>query len=496
MVARKLFTLSFFALVLCLNASSQQLVLPGDHADPSVVKIGNSYWASATTSNWFPAFPLMESKDLIHWKQHGYVFTKMPEWADYYFWAPEISYEKGKVYVYYAAHKKNGNLCVGVASADKPEGPYTDHGPLICQPDGSIDAFPMRDENGKLYLIWKEDANSIGKPTPIWAQPMNEERTALTGEKKELFRNDKQWEGNLVEGVSMIRQNGYFYAFYAAAGCCGVGCTYKIGVARAKNLLGPWEKYNNNPVMTNTQQWICLGHGTPVEKNGHFYFLHHAYDKKSNTFTGRQGILTEFKFTPDNWVTFIRTNRKSITKSFTLTDHFKGNRLSDQWQWSVFENICYKIDDGLQLYATPELSGTFIGQKITTGNFTATAEVENNKSTASAGLAAIGDEKNSLIVFVKGTKIHGVGYKDGKEINLFERTIATTKNIYLRMEVRNVKSIYFSFSVDGKKFTTLNENPIDDRFLPPWDRAVRVGLVSKGTSQQKAFFKIFRLISR
>ena len=170
--------------IACFFSKAQQLVLRGDYPDPSVIKIGNEYWASATTSNWMPAYPLLKSKDLINWKTVSHVFMKLPDWADYYFWAPELSYDNGKVYVYYAAHKKGGNLCVGVASADKPEGPYTDHGPLICQEVGSIDAFPMRDENGKLYLIWKEDGNSVGKPTPNWAQELNEERTKLIGEKK------------------------------------------------------------------------------------------------------------------------------------------------------------------------------------------------------------------------------------------------------------------------------------------------------------------------
>lgn len=87
---------------------AQQLVLPGDHPDPSVVKIGDTYWASATTSNWMPAYPLLQSKDLINWTPKGHVFNQLPSWADYYFWAPEISYENGKVYVYYAAHKKTG----------------------------------------------------------------------------------------------------------------------------------------------------------------------------------------------------------------------------------------------------------------------------------------------------------------------------------------------------------------------------------------------------
>src|SRR5687768_10275428 len=162
--------LYIFILSLLLPGSlfAQRLVMPGDYPDPSVIKIGDTYWASATTSNWLPAYPILKSRDLISWETVSNVFNEKPEWVDYYFWAPEISYENGKVYIYYSAHKKDGNLCVGVASADKPEGPYKDHGPLICQPVGSIDAFPMRDENGKLYMIWKEDANSVNKPTPIW----------------------------------------------------------------------------------------------------------------------------------------------------------------------------------------------------------------------------------------------------------------------------------------------------------------------------------------
>ena len=108
-IALLTFVLSIFI------AHAQKLVMRGDHADPSVVKIGSTYWASATSSNWFPAYPLLHSKDLINWKTKGYVFNTLPAWADYYFWAPEISYEKGKVYIYYAAHKKGGNLCLAVA---------------------------------------------------------------------------------------------------------------------------------------------------------------------------------------------------------------------------------------------------------------------------------------------------------------------------------------------------------------------------------------------
>jgi len=80
-----LFPLTAFFLLSNILSYAQVLVMPGDHPDPSVVKIGNEYWASATTSNWLPAFPIMKSNDLIHWEQVSAVFDKKPAWADYYF---------------------------------------------------------------------------------------------------------------------------------------------------------------------------------------------------------------------------------------------------------------------------------------------------------------------------------------------------------------------------------------------------------------------------
>jgi xylan 1,4-beta-xylosidase len=492
------FALPFVLLVLALQTSAQRLVLPGDYPDPSVVKIGDTYWASATTSNWAPAYPLLKSKDLVNWQTTGHVFKQKPQWADYYFWAPEITYDNGKVYVYYTAHKKDGNLCIAVASADRPEGPYKDHGPLMCQEVGSIDAFPMRDEKGKLYMIWKEDGNSVGKPTPIWIMEMNEERTALIGEKKELFRNTEQWEANLVEGVSMMRHGDYFYAFYAAAGCCGNGCTYASGVARAKSLLGPWEKYEKNPILTSTEQWKCPGHGTPIEKDGKHYFLYHAYDQEGSVYTGRQGLLVEFRFTPDGWIEFVNEDSASTAaKILPVMDNFNSHTLSHQWQWSVFHNPDYRLINGqLYLSAQPGATGTFLGQKTYDADYSATALLLPRKSTSAVGLGAIGDEKNAVYALVDKTRMRVIVVKDGKENIVTERTISAPSAVHMRMDVKDGKDIRFLWSRDGKNYTALNKTPVDAAFLPPWDRAVRAGLIAKGSIGQKAVFERFEMVNK
>ncbi|HTG56619.1 MAG TPA: family 43 glycosylhydrolase, partial [Niabella sp.] len=49
-------------------------VIPGDFADPSVIRVGNTYYATGTSSEWAPHYPLFKSDDLIHWKEAGYIF--------------------------------------------------------------------------------------------------------------------------------------------------------------------------------------------------------------------------------------------------------------------------------------------------------------------------------------------------------------------------------------------------------------------------------------
>jgi beta-xylosidase len=483
-------------------------VLPGDYADPSVTTVGNTYWASATSSNWGPIFPLLTSKNLLEWKLVGHVFPdKGPAWADYYFWAPEISQEGKKTYVYYTAHKKNGPLCVGIASADNPAGPYTDHGPLVGQAAGSIDGFPMRDEKGQLYLLWKEDGNSRNEPTPIWAQRLNEEHTALVGERKELFRNDKTWEGNLVEGVAMERHGDYFYAFYAGNGCCGGTCTYALGVARSRNLLGPWEKYERNPVLVNSEYWKCPGHGTVVERNNHWYLLHHAYSATSGHYVGRQGILSEFSWGSDNWPVFSagRTPGVAVKQATPpdVKDEFTGKTLDVAWQWPIEEKPQATVLGGkLRLTARPDHSGAALGHSTYTAAYTATTLLETSTLPVgtTAGLAALGDPDNTLALMASHNKLQLLQREKGKQKTLGEATLpATAKAVTLRLQATGGNQFRFEWSVDeGKTWQALPNatGSINGSYLPPWDRGVRVGVLAQGPTSATAVFERFELASQ
>ena len=56
--------------------------------------------------------------------------------------------------------------------------------------------------------------------------------------------------------------------------------------------------------------------------------------------------------------------------------------------------------------------------------------------------------------------------------------------------------IRFYYSKDGKNYRVLNDTPVNGSFLPPWDRAVRAGVISKAASNEKAVFENFNLTSK
>ena len=324
------------------GAASSNPIIPGDHPDPTILRIGKTYWTTSTAGGWAPEFALYRSEDLQHWTPVGAVFPETPAWATGDFWAPELYAGDGQVFVYYVARNQQGVLCVAAASARRPEGPYTDHGPLICQPDGSIDPSVARDESERPFLIWKEDGNSKGQPTPIWAQPLTSDLLHLTGTMTRLIANEPAgWEGGVVEAPYMTRHAGRFYLFYAANACCGTECHYAEGVARSEHLLGPWQKDPDNPIIRPNGAWKCPGHGTAVETpSGEDYFLYHAYPAAGTVYVGRESVLDPITWNGAGWPV-VNGGRgpggmpTSTPGPMTFADSFSHLPLDPEWKWPI-----------------------------------------------------------------------------------------------------------------------------------------------------------------
>lgn len=490
--------------VIAQDRSFDNPVLAGDRPDPTVVKIGDYYYASATSNEWAPLFPIFKSSDLFNWELVNYVFPDgAPDWAKNNFWAPELSYDYGQgvLYVYYTARDKESNrLSVAVASASSPEGKFTDHGPLVAQEYGSIDAFEARDENGKIYVLWKEDGNSKGQKTPIWAQEIDSDRKKLIGEKHELFRNDQPWEGGLVEGVAIFQKNDYFYATYSARGCCEIGCDYVTGVARSKTLLGPWEKYDMNPVLKDNADWKCAGHGTVVEKDGDLWMLYHAYNTTGSVYVGRQGVLEKIEWTADGWPIVANNARYERSKaSLVFKDDFK-KRLDPVWQWRVTQDIQYETGNkGLFLQASEENEnlGTLLVQGTKTLDYQYEATVVPNEK-ALAGLAVIGGANNGfgappagMGISVKGNQLILWETIDQKTREIATKPIPSGKEVKLVLHMKDGYKMTTSAIVDGKTIQVGEEQ--DVKHLVPWGMGFRLGLVAKGDPSATVNFKSVKI---
>lgn len=505
------------------RATYSNPAIAGDFPDPSVTRVGRDFWAAATSSEWGPEFPLLHSRDLVNWEVVGSVFARPPAWSVGNYWAPEIAQDRGRFFIYYAARKRGGPLCVAVATAARPQGPYTDHGPLVCQEVGSIDAFPVTDENGRRYLLWKEDGNSVSKPTPIWAQALSANGTQLVGERREILRNTQGWEkhatlpyGDLIEGPSVVRHNGWFYLFYSGNFCCGRECNYALGVARARKLLGPWEKNPANPILAANENWKCPGHGTVFDAgNGRTYLFYHAYQPRDFVYVGRQALLDEIAWHGDDWPTINQGKGPSgrapapfsigdRDARYTFFDNFVASRLSPGWQWPQANEPAMRVEPARRGWLTlsptsahaSDAIGAVVARTMTTGDFVATTLVDTQglPQGALVGLSAYGDGENAL----------GASIDAGRSVHLWRReknehkiisSLADALNApraYLRMTAREGHFYRFAVSADARRWTDVGEE-LDGSFLPPWDRGVRVALVAGGTTGATGKFDWLRI---
>ena len=129
--------------------------------DPSVIKGEDGYYYLYATED-IRNLPIHRSKDLVEWEYVGTAFTKgtRPDFEPKGgLWAPDINQIGDKYVLYYSMSVWGGEWTCGIgcATADKPEGPFTDHGKMFRSNEinvqNSIDPFYIED-GGKKYLFW------------------------------------------------------------------------------------------------------------------------------------------------------------------------------------------------------------------------------------------------------------------------------------------------------------------------------------------------------
>lgn len=272
-------------------------VLDDDFPDPTVIRAADgAYYAYATqtmrvgdTVN----LQVARSRDLVRWERLGDALPAKPAWASRTqdFWAPHVSEHGGTYYLYYSAkpdaalQDTTRGLCLAVATARRPEGPFTDRGaPLQCGP-GFVNIDPMAFDDprtGKRLLYW---GSGFG---PIRVQELAEDRVSFAPGSRPVdlvapVRTDDSTDyRRLVEGAWVRWRAPWYYLFYSGDNCCGPRAHYAVMVARSRSATGPFEPLAAAPrgvILARRGVWSAPGHNSVItDARGDDWIVYHAVD--------------------------------------------------------------------------------------------------------------------------------------------------------------------------------------------------------------------------
>lgn len=255
--------------------------------DPTVIQAENrAYYLYATENT--RNVPIYRSSDLINWNFVATAFNEdsRPQWNPKgNIWAPDINYIAGKYVLYYSKSVWGGewDCGIGVASAESPEGPFTDHGALFISKEidvqNSIDPFFIED-NGRNYLFWGSFHGIYGIELSVDGLNVKE------GAEKVRIAD------NFMEGTYIHKRNGLYYLFGSTGSCCdGERSTYRVTIGRSENLFGPYvDKQgcrlldgNFDVILSRSQKVIGPGHNAEIvtDDKGCEWMLYHGFSAEA-----------------------------------------------------------------------------------------------------------------------------------------------------------------------------------------------------------------------
>lgn len=294
------------AFMMCCGCTEQKKssgnpVFSGKYADPEAVIWGDEYWIFPTASLPFEEQTYLDafsSKDLVNWTKHERIIdNKEAKWVWQAMWAPAIIKKDGAYYLFFGGndmHEK-GEGGIGVARADRPEGPYKDilGRPLIdevingAQP---IDQFVFQDVDGTYYMYyggWRHC--NICK--------LNDDFTGLVPFEDGEYYKEVTPE-NYVEGPFMFMKDGKYYFMWSEGGWTGPD--YCVAYAIADNPSGPFVR-EGVILKQDPEVGTGAGHHSVIhnEKNGKWYIVYHRHPIGSTDGNDRVVCIDEMHFDTD-----------------------------------------------------------------------------------------------------------------------------------------------------------------------------------------------------
>ncbi|KQS36789.1 family 43 glycosylhydrolase [Pedobacter sp. Leaf194] len=271
---------------------SQNPVIPGYYADPSIKKFNGKYYLYVTTDGYGEfgndgQTLVWVSDDLVVWKAE-----KVEGLPNETVWAPAVS--KGKDGKYYLYRQNSVDYSGYAYKGDTPTGPFKQMNHI-----GGFDLEPFIDPvSGKTFVISAskelfEMNNDLKSPDYLVKV---EKKIPLKGT---LF--------DFTEAPYMLHKDGLYYLMWAGGRCWQR--SYNIKYAVSKNIDGPYTSIDNGIVLaTNEAEGILgPGHNSVIELNGRWFIFYHRQDPDSSN-------PCSFRFTCMSEITFDRNGKIQLTQ--------------------------------------------------------------------------------------------------------------------------------------------------------------------------------------
>ena len=256
-------------------------ILRGGYPDPSVCRVGNDYYLVNSSFEYFPGLPIHHSTDLVNWELVGHGLHRKSQCTGTMnlvdvqsnggIHAPTIRYHDSTFYiittnVYQPPKKDEPTQFINfIITAKHPEGPWSD--PIIIKGAPGIDPDIFFDDDGK---IWYTGTHAPDNPNfqgegEIWMQELDPTSFQLLRERHYLWRGACQ--GTWAEGPHLYKKDGWYFLLIAEG---GTHFNHAVMVAASKNITGPYEPNDRNPIFTTRHMsydyWVnSTGHADIIE---------------------------------------------------------------------------------------------------------------------------------------------------------------------------------------------------------------------------------------
>lgn len=278
--------------------------------DPYVLYAEKKYYLYATSH--FNGFYCWQSDDLSDWSgPHVCYEATEKSFGNSCFWAPEVYEFNGRYYMYYTAQWKlfeEEALRIGVAVSDSPMGPFTDaldQKPMFDFGYGALDAHVLKDGE-KNYLYYSRAGSDHyvdgAKESDIYVVELGEDFRSVKGEGVLILKPEQEWERAPLEerqywneGPFVIKHENQYHMMYSA-NFYG-SRDYSIGGAVSDSPMGPFVKYEDNPILKSNEDISGPGHNSVVRTpEGDYYCIYHAHTDYENPGEDRQVYIGPMYF--------------------------------------------------------------------------------------------------------------------------------------------------------------------------------------------------------